>query len=157
MAKERTYLDDYEEFLAILNKHKVEYLIIGSYATMHHTKKVRSTEDFDIWVNPSEENACRVYDTIKEFFGVVKGISKNDFLRKDSIVFMGKEPYKINIFTKQGNLPFSNVWRNKDIGKFGKTKVKFISKKHLIRIKEHYKSEKRPQDFMDLMWLRNKK
>ena len=47
---------DYEEFLELLNRHKVKYCIIGSYAMAFHARP-RYTKDMDILVDVSLENA----------------------------------------------------------------------------------------------------
>jgi len=47
---------DFEEFLRLLNKHKVEYLIVGGYAVTFHSRP-RLTEDLDIWVNRTKSNS----------------------------------------------------------------------------------------------------
>lgn len=50
MEKEKSFESDYKDFLELLNKHKVKYLIVGAYATMLHTEKPRATKDIDIWL-----------------------------------------------------------------------------------------------------------
>ena len=40
---------DFREFIELLNRNKVRYLIIGGYAVVYHGY-VRSTNDMDIWV-----------------------------------------------------------------------------------------------------------
>jgi len=50
---------DYEEFLELLNKHKVRYCIIGSYALSFHARP-RYTKDIDILIEASLENAKKI-------------------------------------------------------------------------------------------------
>lgn len=47
---------DFEDFISFLNKHKVEYLVIGGYAMAFHGRPCY-TGDLDIWINISEANA----------------------------------------------------------------------------------------------------
>ncbi len=58
MGPEKSYTNDYIDFLNALNKHGVEYLIVGAYATLHYTHISRSTNDIDIWIRATEENAA---------------------------------------------------------------------------------------------------
>lgn len=50
---------DFEEFVELLNKHKVKYLIVGAYAYSFYTRP-RNTGDIDFLVEPSRVNAQRV-------------------------------------------------------------------------------------------------
>jgi hypothetical protein len=53
---------DFKEFVELLIKNKVEYLIVGGYAVGIHGHP-RYTGDLDIWLNPTPGNA-------KQFFHV---------------------------------------------------------------------------------------
>ena len=50
---------DYEEFLELLNKHKVRYCIIGSYAMAFH-ERPRYTKDIDVLIETSSANAKKI-------------------------------------------------------------------------------------------------
>lgn len=63
------YANEYLRFLERLNRYQVDYLIIGAYATMIHTKVPRATKDMDIWVRQKEENAKKLSDALREFTG----------------------------------------------------------------------------------------
>jgi hypothetical protein len=41
---------DFKEFVELLNKNKVEYLIVGGYAVGMHGHP-RYTGDLDVWIN----------------------------------------------------------------------------------------------------------
>lgn len=47
---------DFEDFVRLLNEHKVDYMIIGGYALPFHGKP-RHTGDLDIWIAISNNNA----------------------------------------------------------------------------------------------------
>jgi len=47
---------DYEEFLELLNKHDVQYCIVGAFALAFHAEP-RYTKEIDIWVQASTENS----------------------------------------------------------------------------------------------------
>jgi len=48
-------LDFYRETLKLLNKHKVEYLVVGGYAVNSYGF-MRSTGDMDLWITNIESN-----------------------------------------------------------------------------------------------------
>jgi predicted acyl esterase len=47
--------DDFRDFIQCLNKHQVEYVLVGGYAVIIRGYS-RSTGDMDIWVNKTEAN-----------------------------------------------------------------------------------------------------
>lgn len=51
-----TLAKDFEDFVNLLNKHQVNYMVVGGYALAFHGKP-RHTGDLDIWINNSKENA----------------------------------------------------------------------------------------------------
>ena len=54
-----TLARDFKEFLKLLNSNSVEYLLIGGYAVGVYGR-IRATNDLDIWVNVSPENASKI-------------------------------------------------------------------------------------------------
>lgn len=53
-------------FLELLNREKVEYLIIGG-AAMNVHGYARATGDLDIWYNPTQENFEKLLNAISAF------------------------------------------------------------------------------------------
>lgn len=58
-------LDDLDRVVASLNKHRVEFLVIGGYAVVYHGH-VRNTQDLDLFVRPTAENARRTVAALSE-------------------------------------------------------------------------------------------
>ena len=59
-------MDDFRDFLNILNEKQVEYLIVGGWALGIHGY-VRATGDMDIWIGTQEENLDRLLSAMEEF------------------------------------------------------------------------------------------
>ncbi len=57
---------DFKEFLKLLNSNSVEYLLIGGYAVGIYGH-IRATNDLDIWVNISPDNAAKIERSLREF------------------------------------------------------------------------------------------
>lgn len=57
---------DFAEFFALLNKHKVRYCIVGSYAVAFHAKP-RYTKEIDILIDPSQKNAKKIICALNEY------------------------------------------------------------------------------------------
>ena len=49
---------DSKEFIQLLNKSRIEYLVVGGYAVGLHGYP-RYTGDIDIWLNPANENISK--------------------------------------------------------------------------------------------------
>jgi len=75
---------DFEEFVRLLNKHQVGYMVVGGYALALHGKP-RHTGDLEIWINISDENAERMLQVLRDFGMGALGFKKADFLKPSYI------------------------------------------------------------------------
>jgi len=153
MEKEKQYESDYKEFADLLNKHGVEYLIVGAYAAMYHTKIPRRTKDIDFWIRKTDRNAEDCAKAIKDFCGA--DIKKDDLLEDKKIVFIGTEPYRIDIFNEQADLTFEEAWQRKKDDKFRDLTVHFIDREDLVKIKKYFSRDQDIKDVNDLMKSRS--
>jgi hypothetical protein len=136
-----------------LTKHDVEFLVVGGYAVAFHAKP-RFTKDIDIWVRRTTKNATSLLAALDEFgFGGL-GLTVEDFTKEGSIIQLGVAPNRIDLLTSVSGLDFDAAWENRALGKFGERDVPYISKEDLIANKE---SVGRPQDALDVAWLRRAK
>ncbi|MBS0433153.1 MAG: hypothetical protein JSS21_12235, partial [Proteobacteria bacterium] len=70
-------IQDLKEFIRLLGKHDVRYLVVGG-AAVNALGFVRMTEDLDFWVQCSEENASHLLAALAEFG--FEEFSKGDLL-----------------------------------------------------------------------------
>jgi len=63
-------IQDFEDFLDLLERHGVRYLIIGGLAFIYHAKP-RFTKDIDIWLDPEPDNLARANAALAESRSVV--------------------------------------------------------------------------------------
>ena len=132
--KVKQYESDYKDFIELLNKHKVEFLVVGAYAVIFHTKIPRDTKDIDFWIKDSEDNAKRCADAIKEFSGL--NIDYKELIKKEEMYYLGIVPHRIDIFNEQYGLDFYKSFKNKVSAKFRGEKVYFVNIDDLLKIKE---------------------
>ena len=59
------FSQDFKEFLELLNKHEVQYMIVGGYAVGIHGHP-RYTGDLDIWLLSDHQNAIKILKVIKD-------------------------------------------------------------------------------------------
>jgi hypothetical protein len=140
---------DFLEFIGLLDEEAVDYLIVGGYAVGIHGFP-RYTGDIDFFVAISRENADRLIRVFERFgFGDI-GLTPSDFLEKDFVVEIGREPRKIQVLTGIDGVQFDECRRNQiEIQHQGRL-LKIIGKDDLIRNKA---ASGRPKDLIDLAEL----
>jgi len=106
-----TLAEDFEDFVKLLNKHNVEYMVVGGYALAFHGKP-RHTGDLDIWINVSEENAVRMLKVVRDFGLQSLGFKKEDFLTEGLISQIGYPPLRIDVLTLIDGVKFSEAMLN---------------------------------------------
>ena len=89
---------DFKEFLALLNVHEVDFMIVGGYALAYHGAP-RYTGDIDVFVKPDRKNAQRIIKVLEEFGFSSLDLSIDDFQNEDNVVQLGLPPVRIDIIT----------------------------------------------------------
>lgn len=137
---------DFEDMLRCLNTAKVKYLIVGAHAVSVYTEP-RYTKDIDIWVEPTKENAVKVYNALKKFGAPIKQLEVDDLANPNLVYQMGVAPVRIDILMSISGTDFPTAWSNKKTIRFGKEKVHVIGFEELVKAK---KASGRTQDELDL-------
>ena len=142
---------DFEDFIELLNKNDVKYLIVGAYALALYAKP-RNTGDIDIFFLNDEENTLNLLNTLKEFgFGEI-GIKKKDLLTEGRIIQLGISPVRIDLMNSIDGVNFNDAYPNLEKTNFGNTPANFISYEDLVQNK---RSSPRKKDQADLEELQN--
>ena len=137
---------DFAEFLQLLNKHGVDYMVVGGYALAFHGKP-RQTGDLDIWIDNAKGNAAKMMTVIKEFgFGSL-GIKEEDFLKQDSIIQLGHPPMRIDILNAIDGVKFAKAIAGRMTEKIAGAVIPFIGKDDFIKNKQ---AAGRSQDLSDI-------
>jgi hypothetical protein len=137
---------DFKEFIELLNKHEVRYLVIGGYAVAVHGHP-RYTKDLDIWVELESANAERLIDALTEFgFGSI-GLTQADFLTPGQVIQLGYPPNRIDLLTTPDGVNFETCYSAKIEVEIGTIIVDFID---LENLKLNKKASGRLQDLADL-------
>ena len=137
---------DFREFLKLLNKNNVKYLIVGGYALAFHGYP-RYTKDIDIWVLVNHDNAENIIKALSDFgFSALK-LKKDDFLNPGYVIQLGYPPHRIDILTSVTGLNFEDCYLTKIEVDIDGLKVSFI---YLENFKRNKKAVGRFQDLADL-------
>lgn len=143
---------DFEDFVKLLNRHKVEYMVVGGYALAFHGKP-RHTGDLDIWIGISESNAEKMLQVVKDFgFGSL-GFTKKDFLKEGYVTQIGYPPLRIDILNSIDGVEFEQAYKNKLSVDLDTLKIDYIGLKDFIQNKQ---STGRARDLTDVKEIQSK-
>ena len=137
---------DFKELLALLNEHKVEYLIVGGYALAFHGAP-RFTGDIDILVRPDDGNASRVLGALAAFGFSLPDLTAADFVKPERVVQLGVPPVRIDILTSISGVSWEEAEAGKEQGAFGDVPVAYIGRREYIKNK---RSTGRRRDLADI-------
>ncbi|MFT4202737.1 MAG: nucleotidyltransferase [Chitinophagaceae bacterium] len=144
--------DFYLRFVALLNKHKVQYLLIGGFAVNFHGYP-RTSHDMDIWANPDSKNSEKLLDAINEF-GYDTSILEGVYLRGNDVVKLQDEDFslrKIEILADVSGLyDFDDAYTRKETLETQGVTFYFLSYEDLLKTKA---SSMRVKDMEDIKYL----
>jgi hypothetical protein len=120
--------------LAAFAAANVEYAIVGGVAVNAHGY-VRATNDLDIFIRPTEENARAAFGALVSLGVPLEGMEPNDLLDEEENLRFGPEEDHVDILPSIGEMPFEQVWRNRIETEVEGVPVPLISKSDLIQNK----------------------
>lgn len=141
---------DFEELFELLNRNKVEYLLVGGYAYAIYAEP-RYTKDIDLFYKNDDENAEKLLSAIHDFGFSSLEIEKDDFLVKGRVIQLGMPPYRVDLLNDIEGVSFENAWNNKTRATYGEQEIHVIGKADLIKNKT---AVGRDQDKVDVRKLK---
>jgi len=124
-------IQDFEDFLELLDRHEVRYLIIGGLAFIYHAKP-RFTKDIDIWLGPEPANLARANAALAEF-GSPSLLSLEN---QSEILQLGVAPNRIDLLREAPPVVFEQGWSRRVEGNYGKARAYWVGIEDLLAIKE---------------------
>jgi hypothetical protein len=137
---------DFDEFIASLIAHGVEFVIVGAYALAFHGAP-RFTGDLDIFVRPTIENASRLLVAVRAFGFPVAELRPEDVVDVNRILQMGVEPVQIHVMSAISDVSWEDAWQNRIAGPCGRHQVAFLGRETFLRNK---RAVARPKDLADI-------
>lgn len=150
-----SFSPDVCDFLRLLHRHGVKYLIVGGEAVIYHGY-ARLTGDIDFFFEASAENCERLFMALSEFWeGSVPGLAASDeLLRPGLIVQFGVPPNRIDLLNLIGGVTFGEAWPNRRTvmlkGEREEVQIYYLGLEDLIRNK---RAAGRHKDLDDLHFL----
>lgn len=129
--------DDFRDFLFMLNKHQVRYVLIGGFAVILHGYS-RTTGDMDIWIDRTKENYQRLKCAFEEFGMPVFDMTEENFLNHPNwdVFTFGIPPVAIDIMVKVKGLLFDETYSNAVVFEDDLLSIRTIHKNQLIKAKQ---------------------
>lgn len=140
---------DWLEFLNALLLENTKFLLIGAHALAYHVEG-RLTEDIDVFVESSTENAERVRAALERFgFGDVAP-SLEELAQLDRVFMLGRKPWRIDILTGIDGVSFAQAWQGREEVDFYGLCVPIIGRAELLINK---RASGRKKDLVDVALL----
>jgi len=140
---------DFQDLLHELSAANARFLVVGAYAMAVHGVP-RATGDIDVWVEPTAENAAKVWEALKQFGAPLQHITIRDLSQPDVVFQMGPPPRRIDILTQISGVEFEVAWQNRISGMFGEVEAFVIGTDELLQNK---RATGRPRDLIDVDML----
>ncbi len=134
-------VQDFEDFLDLLERHEVRYLIIGGLAFIYHAKP-RFTKDIDIWLDPEPDNLARANASLADF-GSPYLLNLADH---GEILQLGVAPNRIDLLREAAPLAFEDAWRRRVESTYGRARARWIAIEDLLAIKERIDHPRHRED-----------
>lgn len=136
---------DMKRLLDLFGRFGVRYTLVGGHAVNYYGY-VRTTQDMDLLVLPTPENAKRVMNALSEFGFGGAGIPRELFERDHGAVHLGVEPNRIDILTSLKGVENARIFDGAEMVEIDGVAVTIISLEDLLRAK---RSSDRPRDLAD--------
>ena len=141
---------DFEELLKLLERHGVDYMIVGGYAVAFHGYP-RFTKDIDVFYRKSEENILRLRAALIEFGFAEEDLPSDAFATAGAVLTFGVVPTRVDMINQIDGVSFDEARPNVVRGTYGGVDVTFIGLNELIRNKRATSRARDKGDVEELM------
>lgn len=136
---------DMRELLRLFEEHGVQFTLVGGHAVNFYGY-VRTTQDMDLLVSPTADNAQRIMGALTEFGFGGAGIPQELFERDGGAVHLGVEPNRIDILTSLKGVSNTKIFSGSEVVEVDGVTVNIISLDDLLQVK---RCSDRPRDLAD--------
>ena len=140
---------DFVAMLSALSAEGVEFILVGAHALAAHGF-VRATQDIDIFVKPTPENASRVFAALRTFKAPLCDRAEADLLNPDVIYQVGVEPNRIDLMNDISGVSWDEAWAGRTEITIEGIRVPVLGLEEFVRNK---RASGRPKDRADLVLI----
>jgi Nucleotidyl transferase of unknown function (DUF2204) len=137
---------DWDELFGLFLTHEVNFVLVGGHAVSAHGY-MRSTDDIDLFVECSTDNARKIFNALNVFFGANVGFSKELFATPNKVIMFGAKPFRVVILTSIDGVSFNEAKQGCQTFKVGTHDIPVIGINELLKNK---KASGRGKDLGDL-------
>jgi hypothetical protein len=126
--------EDWTDVLVALLDAKARFLVVGAHALAVQGVP-RATQDLDVWIQATPENAKLVWQALVEFGAPLQdlGIDPADFVRPATVVQIGLPPNRIDLLTElTGIEDFEAAWDARVESQIAGRDIPFLGRATLI-------------------------
>ncbi|CAN5467285.1 hypothetical protein BH09SUM1_BH09SUM1_21360 [soil metagenome] len=129
-----TVSPDVKDFISLLEKHRVKYVLIGGHAVGLHGC-IRTTEDIDFFTEPTVENGALMAAVFDEFASPQFLTDRTALSKPEKMVEIGLAPNRIHVLTGIAGVTFREVWDSRLRMKFSDFEINVIGRDALRKNK----------------------
>lgn len=148
-ASSPTLPPDVRELLRAFTVHDVRYVVVGAHA-LGYWGQPRATGDFDLFVEPTPQNAARILAALAEFGAPLDDLKAEDLATPGTVFQMGEPPWRIDLNTELTGITFEEAWSGHGVAHAAGLDIPVIAREAMIRNK---RATGRPKDRLDLLLL----
>ena len=142
----------FKDFIVELNKHKVEYMLIGGYALGVYGH-IRATNDLDIYINATEENALKMVKACIDY-GIPEESINHEMFLTQKMIGIGQPPLRIEILKKLDMVDFEYAFQRVKKTSVEGVSINVVDLDDLILLKKAaVKGRNKSRDVEDLSFL----
>jgi hypothetical protein len=140
---------DWSEFISLLSRHRVKFLLIGAHSLAAHGRP-RATLDLDVFVEPTVANARRIGAALADFGFPGSAREWMHLAEPDRMMRLGREPLRIDILNKISGVTFAAAWKNRVKTTLDGHRINVIG---LADLRRNKKASGRAKDLLDVALL----
>ncbi len=142
---------EWKEFFGLLRSNGVEFIVVGAYALAAHGRP-RATQDIDIFVRPSRENAQRLAKALAEFgYTALAAEAPEAFATPSRMASLGVPPMQIDLLNAIDGVSFDEALAGSLGEDTGGGELRFLGLTQLVANKQ---ASGRTKDLLDIELLR---
>lgn len=122
---------DFEEFLRLLEAHRVDYMVVGGYAVAFHGFP-RFTKDIDVFFDSSAANIPSLRNALVAFGFKETDLPDAIFTESGSVLTFGVAPVRIDLLNRIDAVEYQEARGRVVRGRYGSVEVSFIGREDLI-------------------------
>ena len=146
----------FREFLIELHHYAVEYMIIGGYALGAYGHG-RGTNDLDIFINATPENADRMWQACVSY-GIDEDSLDTEMFLAPRMTVIGEAPFRIEIIKKLDAVDFQYAYARTKTVQMDELSLRIVGLDDLILLKHAaVKGRSQARDTEDLSFLQKLK